>query len=114
MNTKNNTIDIKLYDYENNESSVTVEDKPIEAIVVNVVSGDEVAYIYYEDGTRIVTDSCDNRDFSYLDESYLVKKDQVKQWINFEFKNAPFKVKGIHNYFKSAERAAYFTMNYEK
>lgn len=109
---KNNTIEIKLCDYENNEVSVAIEDKPIEAIVVNVVSGDEIAYIYYEDGTRIITDSCDHRDFSYLDESYLVKKNQVKEWINFEFRNTP--LKGIRNYIKSAERAAYFTVDYEK
>lgn len=98
-----------VYDWDNNERIVAIENKPIEAIVVNIVSGDETAYIYYEDGTEIYVDSSMHRLESYLDETYLIKKNEVEKWINFEFRTEAPEGKEEMESFKSAERAAYFT-----
>lgn len=109
MSTEIKTRNFAIYDWNNNEKIVTIEDKPIEAIIINVVSGDETAYIYYEDGTEEYIDSSNKRLESYLDETYLIKKNEVENWINFKFRiQAPENKK--RNYaIKSAERAAYFT-----
>lgn len=109
MSTENKTREFAIYDWDNNEKIVTIEDKPIEAIVVNVVSGDETAYIYYEDGTEEYIDSSTQRLTSYLDETYLIKKSEVENWINFKFRTQAPENKKISYDIKSAERAAYFT-----
>lgn len=109
MSTENKTREFTIYDWDNNEKTVTIEDKPIEAIVVNVVSGDETAYIYYEDGTEKYIDSSNNRLESYLDETYLIKKNEVENWINFKFRTQAPEDKKINYDIKSAERTAYFT-----
>lgn len=74
----------KIYDFEDNGKFVR-ENKEIDYITVQVLSGDEVLYIYFKDGTHRKIDSSDTRERDYFDGEYDVCSDQLIKWIEFQF-----------------------------
>lgn len=79
---------IKIYDYDNESTKITVpDDKVICAIDVNVLSGDETGDIIFTDGTTIHFDASDCRTHSYFDGSYVVTGDNIQKWIDYDFSN---------------------------
>lgn len=76
---------IKIYDYCNIEVEIDVV-KEIKEIFVEVVSGDEIIHIEYEDGSYDVFDSCPNgRIIGFDDGCYTIEKDKINEWNDFEF-----------------------------
>lgn len=76
---------IKIYDYCNNEVEIDVT-KEIKEILVKVVSGDEIIYIEYEDGSHDVFDSwSDGGRIGFDDGYYTVEKDKINEWNDFKF-----------------------------
>lgn len=73
----------KIYDYNGKATEVDTGDKGIKELFVQVLSGDEVVTVDYDDGTKETFDSSDNRRVSYVEESYIVEKDRIKDWVNF-------------------------------
>lgn len=78
---------ISIYDYANNATTVELKDKPINLIVVCVVSGDEVIDVIYKDGTREHHDSCSMRFMSFLDGCYVIEADKIKEWASVNTSN---------------------------
>lgn len=72
-----------IYDYNGKATEVDTGDKGIKELFVQVLSGDEVVTVDYDDGTKETFDSSDNRRVSYVEESYIVEKDRIKDWVNF-------------------------------
>lgn len=72
---------IKIYDYLDKETTVTLKRKPITAILVVVCSGDEIVTIYYEDGFCERYDSNPlSRWSDFFDCAYLVRPERIKEW----------------------------------
>ena len=74
----------KIYDYINNETEIELQDKPIEIMFVEIISGDEVLTVVYEDNTIQRFDSSESRFESFADGSYVVLKDQFDDWFAFD------------------------------
>lgn len=72
-----------IYDYNGKATEVDTGDKEIKGLFVQVLSGDEVVTVEYDDGTKETFDSSDNRRVSYVEESYIVEKDRIQDWVNF-------------------------------
>ena len=75
---------IKIYDYANEETEITLPDKEIKQIRVEVITGDEIVTIFFKDGTLSTFDSSDARCMDFYDGSYTVEGEQIKKWIDFE------------------------------
>nr|DAO85518.1 MAG TPA: hypothetical protein [Caudoviricetes sp.] len=73
----------KIYDYNDKTTEVDTGDKEIKGLFVQVLSGDEVVTVEYDDGTKETFDSSDNRRVSYVEESYFVEKDSIQDWISY-------------------------------
>lgn len=73
----------KIYNYNGEATEVDTGDKEIKELFVQVLSGDEVVTVDYDDGTKETFDSSTNRLVSYVEESYIVEKDRIQDWINF-------------------------------
>ena len=71
-----------IYDYNDKATEVDTGDKEIKELFVQVLSGDEVVTVDYDDGTKETFDSSTNRLVSYVEESYIVQKDRIQDWIN--------------------------------
>lgn len=66
---------------------VDVGEKEINFIVVTVLQGDEVARIYFKDGTSVKIDACHMFDMMYrtinfYDGVYVVTPDKLDEWID--------------------------------
>ena len=72
-----------IYNFNNEATEVDTGDKLIKQLFVQVLSGDEVVTVEYDDGTKKTFDSSYNRWVSYVEESYIVKKDRIQDWVNF-------------------------------
>ena len=72
-----------IYDYNSKATEVDTGDKEIKELFVQVLSGDEVVTVDYDDGTKKTFDSSTNRYVSYVEESYIVEKDRIQDWVNF-------------------------------
>ena len=78
------TRKITIYDYRDEAVEAEIPDKPIKEIRVTVISGDEVCYIEYEDGTSVEVDSSHDRILHFLDGVYLIDgEDEINRWLNF-------------------------------
>ena len=76
---------IKIYNYCNEEVEIDVV-KEIKEIFVEVVSGDEIIHIEYDDGSYDVFDSCHNgRIIAFDDGCYTIEKDKINEWNDFKF-----------------------------
>ncbi len=77
---------LKLLDYAGKE---TLEDigelEDIKAIVIRVVTGDEIASIIYKDGTTSQIDSSNDRMQDFFDDEYAVYTDGVPTEENLLF-----------------------------
>lgn len=73
-----------VYDYANNPVEVVLPDKPITAIDVSVLSGDETGTVFFADGTHIRFDSSGDRLIGFDDGSYYVEGDAIQKWLDFK------------------------------
>lgn len=81
-------MNITIYDYDNEATNVIIpDDKAIESIYVEVLSGDEVGIIKFTDGTHIRFDASDCRMHDWYDGSYVVCGDNLQKWIDYDFSN---------------------------
>lgn len=73
----------KIYDYNGKATEVDTGDKEIKELFVQVLSGDEVVTVDYDDDTSETFDSSDSREYSYMEESYFIGKDSIQDWISY-------------------------------
>lgn len=73
-----------IYDFNDRATKVDTGDKVIKDLFVQVLSGDEVVTAEYDDGTRETFDSSNNRWNSYVEGSYIIDREHLQDWINFE------------------------------
>lgn len=83
-------IKTKIYDYANRAKDIELRDD-LKLLVVRVITGDEVIWAYYKDGTTESFNSCDCRTEDYDDGLYIVDTDKLDAWLNFNVDNARFK-----------------------
>ena len=74
----------KIYNYADSETEIELQDKPIEIMFVEIISGDEVLTVIYEDHTIERFDADDWRTASYADASYPVFKECLNEWFIFD------------------------------
>ena len=73
-----------IYDFNGRATEVDTFDKVIRDIFVQVLSGDEVVTVDYDDGTSKTFDSSHNRTVDYVDGSYILYPNNLQDWVNFE------------------------------
>ena len=80
---------LKLLDYDGNPFEYEIgELEKIKSIELEVISGDEVATIYYKDGTSAVYDTAPDRMMDFFDTSYTVYNEEGinlfndEKWVN--------------------------------
>lgn len=83
-------IKTKIYDYENRAKEIELRDD-LKLLVVRVITGDEVIWAYYKDGTTESFNSCDCRTEDYDDGLYIVDTDKLDAWLNFNADDDRFK-----------------------
>lgn len=88
----------KIYDYKNRVTEVEVPDKPIQFILVNILSGDETGTVYFEDDTSQAFDASSNRSEDAFDGSYVVKGDEVNKWATIHLFTAGHDTKSYKRY----------------
>ena len=62
-----NDMKFKIYDYDNKATTIETLDKPIQSILVTILSGDETGTIYFEDGSNQLFDASECRSTDYFD-----------------------------------------------
>lgn len=72
-----------VFDFENREVKIELPDKPIKAISVTVLSGDETGTVIFDDGTTVDFDASYWRICDFFDGSYTVIGEQVSDWLAF-------------------------------
>lgn len=84
-------MNINIYDYDNRKTIINVQ-KEIFALVVIILSGDEIVTILFKDGTFETHDSCIDsfRYHNFYDGKYIVTKDNIEKWNKMEFENNGF------------------------
>ena len=65
------------------EVEIELPDKPIKAISVTVLSGDETGTVIFDDGTTVDFDASYWRVCDFFDGSYTVIGEQVSDWLAF-------------------------------
>lgn len=78
---------VYIYDYSGEKKEIEIT-KPVKDAFMLIVSGDQILYVAYTDGTEQVFDSCDGfRTMNYLDGGFFVKlhdgKDFIKEHDNY-------------------------------
>ena len=73
-----------IYDFNGRAREVDTGDKVIKDLFVQVLSGDEVVTVYYDDCTSVRFDSSRNRAADYVDGSYIIYPNNLEDWVNFE------------------------------
>ena len=76
----------RYYDYDNQVNEIEIpDDKEIEILFVQVLTGDETGFILFTDGSKQDFDIMTSvRYTSYDDGDYIVKGDNIKKWLNWE------------------------------
>lgn len=74
-------IKTKIYDYDNRAKEIELRDD-LKRLVVQVITGDEVIWAYYKDGTTESFDSSDCRTDDFDDGLYIVDIDKLDAWLN--------------------------------
>ncbi len=72
-----------IYNFNNEATEVDTGDNIIKQLFVQVMSGNEVVSVEYDDGTRETFDSSNNIWNSYVEGSYIVEQDYLQDWINY-------------------------------
>lgn len=70
----------KIYDYDNKATTIETLDKPIQSILVTILSGDETGTIYFEDGSNQLFDASECRSTDYFDGAYVIAGNEVDKW----------------------------------
>ena len=83
-------IKTKIYDYANRAKEIELRDD-LKLLVVRVITGDEVIWAYYKDGTTESFDSSDSRINDSDDGLYIVDTDKLDAWLNFNVHDDRFK-----------------------
>lgn len=89
-----------IYNFNNEATEVDTGDKLIKQLFVQVLSGDEVVTVEYDDGTKKTFDSSYDRWVSYVEESYIVEKDRIQDWISYmptDYDKQPWQVHYMNN-----------------
>lgn len=64
---------LKLFDYKRRVKVFEIGDlESIAKIVIEVITGDEVAWVFYKDFTEDILDSCENRMCDCYDGRYVI------------------------------------------
>lgn len=93
---------LKLFDWNNNYSETTIDIdnlSSVESITIRVITGDEIAYINYKDGSSKKFDSSKDRLIDYDDGSYTLYVDGQVNLID-EFLNR----KDSYDMFRRSEK----------
>lgn len=72
-----------VYDYSNVPVEVNLPNKPVFAIFVRILSGDETGTVVFEDGTDMYFDASNHRIYSFFDGDYVVHKSKIQEWLAF-------------------------------
>ena len=83
----------KIYDFDNEATIVETPDKPIDCIMVTILSGDETGTIYFEDGESQSFDASDCRTEDFFDEAYVVMGNEVDKWASIVPRIIPYESK---------------------
>lgn len=81
---------MKIYDYINRPVEVELPDKEIKAILVQILTGDEIGYVLFEDGSQFSFDASMERVTDYNDGAYLVKKEHLAEWLDWKPEDTPW------------------------
>lgn len=81
---------MKIYDYINRPVEVELPDKEIKAILVQILTGDEIGYVLFEDGSQLSFDASMERVTDYNDGAYLVKKEHLAEWLDWKPEDTPW------------------------
>ena len=81
---------MKIYDYINRPVEVELPDKEIKAILVQILTGDEIGYVLFEDGGQLSFDASMERVTDYNDGAYLVKKEHLAEWLDWKPEDTPW------------------------
>lgn len=73
-----------IYDYADQPIEIETQDKPIEEIFVQILSGDETIVVTYADDDEDEFDSANDRIESYNDGFYIVTKEFLDEWMNWK------------------------------
>lgn len=74
---KDTLFTLTLLDYANNKVEFTLT-KPFKAILISVVTGDEIAYVTYDDNSIDIFDSSKNRLDDYNDYDYWLYNEDME------------------------------------
>lgn len=74
---------VKIYDFDDAVTEITLPDKEIREINVHVLSGDETGWIEFVDGTELDFDASNCRVMSFDDGFYTVTGEDIPKWINY-------------------------------
>ena len=75
---------ITLVDFARERKVYTIKDfENVFTIEIKIMSGDEIAKIFYKDGKIIKVDSSDCRYFGYYDGEYILQLDKVDEFSSF-------------------------------
>ena len=81
---------MKIYDYINRPVEVELPDKEIKAILVQILTGDEIGYVLFEDCSPLSYDASMERVTDYNDGAYLVKKEHLAEWLDWKPEDTPW------------------------
>lgn len=74
---------LKLQDYKGNKKGFEIENfEDVEVIVVTIISGDEVANVYYKNGNQIRFDTSGDRWQDFFDGQYIIKPEDIDEHNN--------------------------------
>ena len=73
-----------IYDFNDNITIVDTKNRDVDRVKVEVISGDEVVYIEYRDGSAEKRDSSHDRFINYYDGCYTLSGDRLTEWMNFK------------------------------
>lgn len=73
-----------IYDYADQPVEIETQNKPIEEIFVQILSGDETIVVTYADNDEDEFDSSNDRITSYNDGFYVVSKQHLNEWMNWK------------------------------
>ena len=100
-------IKTKIYDYANRAKEIELRDD-LKLLAVRVITGDEVIWAYYKDGTIESFDFCDCRAEDYDNGLYIVDTDKLDAWFNFNVDDDKFKGSYLERGVISYERMEQF------
>lgn len=73
-----------IYDYDDRPVEIELPNKPIAAIYVTVLSGDETGFVVFKDGQVVYFDASNFRNWVFYDGSYVVTEENVQTWMSFK------------------------------